>query len=372
MNRIIERRIQTVRQHLARAQIDTFMVLIAENRYYLSGFSAEDTQFDESAGALLITAERLLLLTDSRYDQQAAAEAPLYEVICYKEGLKKVLPDLLKQVAARRLGFEKIRFTVKQHEELGQAIDSAGIPVQMVATENIVENLRAIKSEEEIEHTRRALLLAETAFQKAVKTLSLVMTEKQIAWTLEKEIREAGAEGLSFPSIIASGPNSALPHANVTDRTLREGEPIIFDWGARLNRYCSDISRTVVLGKADDKFQKVFQTVLEAQKKAISAIKAGISGQAVDRIARDHIDAMGFKGKFGHGLGHGTGLAIHEAPRLSPVRDDMLQAGMIVTVEPGIYLPGWGGVRIENQVVVRDGGAEVLNTSDPGCYWIER
>jgi Xaa-Pro aminopeptidase len=372
VNQDIEQRIQRARQTLAQQDLDTFLVLIGENRFYLSGFSAEDTQFDESAGALLITGEHLLLLTDSRYDQQAATEAPLYEVICYKEGLKKVLPDVLKRVATRRLGFESVRISVKQHEEFCQALGSAGIQLEMVATENIVEDLRAIKSQHEIEQTRQALALAEMAFQQVTRTISSDMTEQQAAWALERAVREAGAQGLSFPSIIASGPNSALPHAVPSDRRLQEGEPIIFDWGAKLNHYCSDISRTLVLGKPNEMFQRVFQTVLEAQKKAIGAIKAGASAKAVDKLARDHIDAMGFQGRFGHGLGHGTGLAVHEAPRLSPVRDDVLKAGMIVTVEPGIYIPGWGGVRIENQVVVRDHGAEVLNASEAGRFWIER
>jgi Xaa-Pro aminopeptidase len=182
---------------------------------------------------------------------------------------------------------------------------------------------------------------------------------------MEKAMREAGAQGLSFPVIVASGPNSALPHAIPTERKLRRGEPILFDWGARLHEYCSDTTRTVIMGRPDDQFKTVFNTVVEARDMAIDAIKAGVSGTQVDRIARDHIEQNGFAGKFGHGLGHGTGLAVHESPRLSPVRDQQLEAGMIVTVEPGIYLPGWGGIRMENQVVVRDTHAQVLNDPAP-------
>jgi Xaa-Pro aminopeptidase len=178
---------------------------------------------------------------------------------------------------------------------------------------------------------------------------------------MERRMRVAGAQGPSFPSIVAAGPNSALPHAIPTDRPIREGEPILFDWGAFLDHYASDTSRTVILGPPDETFTTVYQTVLEAQRKAIDAVTAGASTKAVDALARDHIGASGYGDKFGHGLGHGTGLAVHEGPRLSPLKDTVLESGMIVTVEPGIYLPEWGGVRIENQVVVGQNGPLVLN-----------
>jgi Xaa-Pro aminopeptidase len=194
------------------------------------------------------------------------------------------------------------------------------------------------------------------------------MTEKDIAWRMERIMRESGADGLSFPVIVASGPNAALPHAIPGERKIRASEPILFDWGVRLEGYCSDISRTVVIGTPDTTFENVFRAVLEAQQKAIDAVRDGISSKAVDKVARDHIDSRGFAGKFGHGLGHGTGLAIHELPRLSPVKDMPLKAGMVSTVEPGIYLPDWGGVRLENMIVVRDDGAEILNRLDPADF----
>jgi Xaa-Pro aminopeptidase len=191
------------------------------------------------------------------------------------------------------------------------------------------------------------------------------MTEKQVAWELEKRMRESGAEALSFPTIVASGPNGALPHAVPSDRPIGRGEPVLFDWGVKLDGYCSDISRTVVFGTPDRTFKEVFQTVRDAQRKAIDALKPGMTGKEADRIAREHIDATRFKNKFGHGLGHGTGLAVHESPRLSPLREDLLEPGMVFTVEPGIYLPEWGGVRLENMVAMTESGAEVLNGTDP-------
>ncbi len=347
---------------MKKKDIDTLMVSTEENRRYLSGFTGEDTQCDESAGSLFISGHELILATDSRFDLQASHEALNFDIVCYREGLEKALPGILKRLRSKRLGFESVRMSYQQFQALEKIISSARMGTEMVSTEGVVEHLREIKDEEEIEKTRQALLLAEKAFQRVLQEIKPGMTEKKIAWLLEKEMRESGAQALSFPCIVASGPNSALPHAIPGDRAWMKGEPLLFDWGAKLNGYCSDTSRTLFCGTADSTFKKVFQTVVDAQKKAIDAIREGAGTQAVDRIARDHIENKGFKGKFGHGLGHGTGLAVHEAPRLSPLKDSVLKTGMLVTVEPGIYLPDWGGVRVENQVVVRDKGAEVLNT----------
>ncbi len=369
MPSILEKRIETVRKAIDGQNLDALMVSIGENRFYLSGYTGEDSQFDESAGVLFITTDQLILATDSRFDQQARDEAPFFDVICYREGLEKELPSILERLNhPLRLGFEKVRLSYKIYEKIYQTIDSEGLKTELVPTEDIIESLRIIKSEEEIEATRKALHLAEKAFTKLIPALTPDMTEREVAWGLEQEIRGAGAEALSFPSIVASGPNAALPHAIPGDRRIQPGETLLFDWGARLNHYCSDISRTLYWGDPDAQFLKVFQTVLEAQTRAIAAIKDGVSSKAVDQVARNYIEQAGFKDRFGHGLGHGTGLAIHEAPRLSPLKDTLLAEGMIVTVEPGIYLPGWGGVRLENQIVVRKDGAEVLNQTDPGIF----
>lgn len=358
----IEDRIAQLRQAMTRKDIDTLLVLVGENRRYLSGYTGEDTLFDESAGALLISAQRLLLATDSRYDLQAAVEAPGFEVHRYERGLAAALPSLLADFGTRRLGFESVRLTVGQYEEFRRKLDEQQAPVELVATEGLVENLRIIKSPDEIEHTRAALAMAEAAFLQVLETLKPGQTERAVAWEMEKRLREAGAEGLSFPIIVAAGPNSARPHAVPGDRVLERGEPILFDWGVRLSGYCSDISRTVVLGRPDATFRKVYQAVHDAQRLATAAIRPGARTREVDRVARDHIRSKGFAGRFGHGLGHGTGLAIHEAPRLSPLKDTPLQTGMLFTVEPGIYLPEWGGVRLENMVYVGEDGAVELNT----------
>lgn len=361
----IQHRIETIRQALDAKELDALMVSVQENRYYLSGYTGEDIQFDESAGVLIISDRRLVLATDSRYDLQARAQADGFDIVCYKKGLENELPEIASSMGIRRLGFESVRLAHKTHAAYADALSKLDPPVVLVPTENLVERLRQIKSADEIQRTADALRLAEQAFYQVIGTLRPGLTEKQVAWAMERAMREAGAQGLSFPVIVASGPNSALPHAVPTDRQLVKGEPILFDWGARLHEYCSDTTRTVVMGTPDERFDKVFDTVVTARDRAIAAIKAGVGGTAVDKVARDHISQNGFAGKFGHSLGHGTGLAVHEAPRLSPIKDERLEAGMIVTVEPGIYLPGWGGVRMENQVVVQDDGARILNDPSP-------
>ncbi|MEA3417410.1 MAG: aminopeptidase P family protein [Thermodesulfobacteriota bacterium] len=365
MIKTIENRINILRKILSEKNFDTFMILVEENRRYLSGFTGEDTGFDESAGALFITSTRLILATDSRYELQARQEAAGYEIVCYKKGLVNELSNILNALKTKKLGFESKRLSHMQYNKITEKLLSDGFQVQLVETEDIVESLRITKEEEEIKDIKKALFIAESAFRNFIaNNIMLGMTEKEAAWEMEKGMRETGADSISFPIIVASGPNSALPHAIPGNRKINKGEPILFDWGARINGYCSDISRTVVIGKPDETFLKVYETVLNAQNMAIDAIRPGISSRSVDKIARDYIEKMGFKGKFGHGLGHGTGLAIHEYPGLNPIKDTKLDKGMVFTIEPGIYIPGWGGVRLENMVVVRENRAEALNSLD--------
>ncbi|NQT09661.1 MAG: aminopeptidase P family protein [Desulfobacteraceae bacterium] len=365
MNTIIENRINILRKILSEKNLDTFMILVEENRRYLSGFTGEDTAFDESAGALFITGTKLVLAIDSRYELQAKQEAAGYEIVCYKKGLANELPNILNALKTKKLGFESKRLSHMQYNKITGQLLSNGLQVQLVETEDIVENLRIKKEEQEIEDIKKALFIAESAFRNFIANNIIPgTTEKEAAWEIEKGMRETGADSISFPVIVASGPNSALPHAIPGNRRIEKGEPILFDWGAKINGYCSDISRTLVIGKPDKLFVKVYETVLNAQRMALDAIRPGLSSRAVDKIARNYIEKMGFKDKFNHGLGHGTGLAIHEYPGLNPIKDTILDKGMVFTIEPGIYIPGWGGVRLENMVVVRENGAEVLNSLD--------
>ena len=362
MKKKIENRISKLRKAIFEKGIDGLIVLVEENRRYLSGYTGEDAQFDESAGALLITEKDLVLATDSRFEIQAGEEAPLFEIVCYKKGLEKELPSLLRRLGIRRPGFESIRLSYMKHLLIMDALKKDNLNIDLVAVHNIVENLRLIKDEDEIKTMKKSLSIAEAAFKKVSAIIMPGMSEHDTAWLMEKELREHGADALAFPVICASGPNSAMPHAIPGKRKFVKGEPLLFDWGARLNGYCSDISRTILIGKPDKTYIKVYNTVLEAQQKAILAIKPGMNAKDVDAVARSHIKDMGFGDRFGHGLGHGIGLAVHESPKISPFGDAILEPNMVFTVEPGIYIPGWGGVRIENMVVVREDGADVLNS----------
>jgi Xaa-Pro aminopeptidase len=352
-------------------KLDALLVLFQENRYYLSGFTGEDTQYDESAGALIIGHDTLILITDSRYEIQAHNEAPGYEIICCKKGLAAELPSILNHLKPERLGFESRRISHDQFLNIQKALHAVQPSPELVPVVDLVDALRMIKDENEIMAIKQALKLAESSFEKILRWITPGVSEQEAAWELEKNMRSAGAQSVSFPVIVAFGKNSALPHAIPGKSTLKNNEPILFDWGVRLNGYCSDTTRTFIFDKPDDQFKKIFTIVYDAQQKAIEAIRPGIRTQQIDDIARRHIESKGFKEYFGHGLGHGVGLAIHESPSLSPLmeRDMEIKKNMVFTVEPGIYLPDWGGVRLENMVAVTENGADILNQLETKMQW---
>lgn len=360
-NGIYVNRLEKLKKLMSAQSIDTLWVLNEENRRYLSGFKGHDGQCNESAGALFITQSGQLLATDSRYIEQAKNEVTNFAFRCYKKGLADLLPEILRDLKTTCLGFEADRLSYLQFQKVSEVLKKEGLSIDLVPCEDMVEGLRIIKETSELEAMRRSLALTESVLTEVIKGLTPGMREKEVAWSIEKGIREQGAEEVSFPPIVATGENAALPHAIPTNRKIKTGEPIIIDVGSRLNGYCSDMTRTVILGKPDAKFRDIVQVVYDAQQKAIDGIRAGVSSRSIDKVARDYIDEKGFKEKFGHGLGHGVGLAVHEKPALNPTHDIMLETGMVVTVEPGVYIPGWGGVRLENMVVVQEKGAEVLN-----------
>jgi Xaa-Pro aminopeptidase len=248
-------------------------------------------------------------------------------------------------------------------------VADTGLTVAWQPLEGLVEDLRQKKTEAELAIMRRALILTETVMRQVEGDLAPGLTERQVAWEIEKRLREGGAEGLAFPPIVAAGPNSARPHHHPGDYRLKAGEPIIIDMGARIDGYCADMTRTFIIGPADEQFRKIYSLVRRAQARAEAGLKAGMDSLAGDALAREVIADAGFGEAFGHSLGHGVGLAVHEAPSLSPAeaRRCVLPAGCVVTVEPGIYLEGWGGVRLEDMVVLHPEGAEVLNT--PGYFY---
>ncbi|MCA1765777.1 MAG: Xaa-Pro peptidase family protein [Desulfobulbaceae bacterium] len=354
-------RLGRLKKKLRNRGLDALLVTQPQNRRYLSGFRAGDMNISESSGALLIPRRgRPLLMTDFRYQLEAEAEAPGFEVLVYKRGLLDLLGKILAGTGIKRLAFESHYFlhqTAAKLENLVKKLDIEPVPAT-----GLVERLRLCKSPVEIEKIRAAVLLNEQVFQEVFRTLRAGISERQVAIRIETLMREKGADAPAFETIVAGGPNGAKPHAVPSERPLRKGEPIVMDMGLVLDGYCSDMTRTVVLGEMDQTTKDIFRLVRGAQLAGIKTIRPGVTGAEVDRAARRIIAGAGYGKRFGHGLGHGVGLAVHEGPGLSRRYKRKLKAGMVVTVEPGIYLPGWGGVRLENMVAVTERGCEVLNT----------
>jgi Xaa-Pro aminopeptidase len=348
---------------LARKRYDAMLVSQPENRRYLSGYSATDASINESSGYLLILKQGPpFLLTDSRFQLQAEKECPNFEVVLYKKGVLNLLQKLAASLQIKRLAFESEYFLFSQALELQKFCKKKGITP--IPCKNLIETQRAQKTHEELSKIRRSVLLNEKVFQKVYRGLKPGISEVEVALQIESLMRQYGAERPSFETIVASGPNGALPHAVPSQRKIAAGEPVVIDMGLVLDGLCSDMTRTVVLGAIDDFSRNIFKIVRQAQLKALRTIKAGVPCHLVDRAARKIITEKGYGDNFGHGLGHGVGYAVHEAPSLSPRSRKKLKAGMVVTVEPGIYIPGWGGVRLENMAVVQENGIELLNQDE--------
>jgi len=353
--------LERLRARMADLNLEAILVTQPENRRWVSGFTG-------SAGTLLVTADQALFITDFRYFEQVARQCPGFTLVKQTKTFKDALRQAVRSAGAKKIAFESRDVTVGLYEDMREALRGHGdrLVAELLPTSDVVEPLRAVKDEAEIQAIARAAEITDAAFAQALPAITAGMTEIQAAWEIERRMREMGAQNVGFELIVASGPNSALPHARPSARVIQEGEPIVFDLGAMVNGYRSDMTRTICLGKPTTKFRKVYGVVLEAQQAALAAIRAaGPTGKDIDAIARNVITAAGYGSKFGHGLGHGVGLAIHEGPRLSPLLTDPkpLEEGNVVTVEPGIYLPGWGGVRIEDLVVVTRDGVRNLTKS---------
>ncbi len=337
-----------LRQKLARMPQDTLWIIQPENRRYLSGFKAKDGQLNESSGSLLITRKIALLFTDSRYAVEAEREAADFRVIALEKGLLESLPGVLSDHHTSCLGFEETHLTLESYQKLKKALKGLVSPPRLRAVKGLVETMREVKDREEIETMERCSQIMTEILGETISRLRAGRTERDIAWEMEGMVRESGAEGPAFPFIVASGPNSALPHAVPTERKIREREPITFDVGMSVNGYCCDMTRTIFLGGPTPRFKKIYRTVRQAQVLALGRIRPGVESTFVDAGAREFIRDAGFGDYFGHSLGHGVGLATHERPRLGPDKPVLLKEGMVVTVEPGIYIPGKGGVRLEH------------------------
>ena len=348
-------RLDGVRERLEQLGLDALLVNSDENRRYLSGFTG-------SAGSLVITPRDAILATDFRYTEQAGQQAPDFRVLRIRSGMDWLM-DLVKELNIQHLGFEEQHMTVSVHGNIQKAlggIDSSN-GISLLPTANLIENIRSVKDVQELGILARAIEISDLAFEEVFKTIRAGVTEIEVAWRLEKAMRELGAEAVSFETIVAVGPNAALPHHRPADQIIGEGEPLIIDMGARYQGYCSDLSRTLFLGDPSDIFRKVYDTVLGAQLTAIATVEKGMTGGDADGLARTVIEEAGYGENFGHSLGHGIGLAVHEQPGVGPSSGVVLDDGMIFTIEPGIYISGWGGVRIEDVVLLEQGRARVMS-----------
>lgn len=340
-----------LRKLVQKAKADALLVTKPTNVTYLTGFTGDDSY-------LMVTLKGETLVSDPRYTTQLQEECPDVKLEIYGPG-KRILPvtaGIVQREKIKRLGIEANAATVALERSLTKALPN----VELIATNGLVEQLREVKDASEIAQTRSACRQAERAFDATRALVTAEMTELEVAAELEYQARRFGAKALSFPAIVAVGPRAALPHANPCKKKLKEADFTLVDWGANSGGYMSDLTRILVTGKISPKLRKIYGVVLKAQLAAIDAIRPGSTCEQVDRVARNIISKAGFGRAFGHGLGHGTGLEIHEAPRLGVGQKTELRPGMIVTVEPGIYLPGWGGVRIEDDVLVTRSGHEVL------------
>jgi Xaa-Pro aminopeptidase len=366
-------RIDRLRALFDEAEIDGMLISQPESRFYLSGYSGHDLPPRDSAGYLMIGKQGAVLLTDPRTSEQAENEAPDYETVVYTANARtsQRFIESVQKLGISKLGFESIHlpyafwqmFSDAVGEKGAEAADGTQIPgpgVAMVPIKDLVDKLRIVKDEQEMADLQAAIDVLDDCFMHLAKNeLRVGRTEKEIALAVEQYLQSRGAT-TSFPSIVASGPNASMPHAVPTDRQLQEGEPITIDIGAQVNGYCSDMTRTICIGTPSEKLREIHGLVLEAQERAERAIKSGMSGKDADAISRDFLAEMGYGEYFTHGLGHGIGLEVHEPPSVSMRGDQPLTRGMVFSVEPGIYLPGWGGVRIEDLVVMQDENVRVL------------
>jgi len=345
-------RVKRLRAQLSGAEDAAMIVASGVNRRYLSGFTG-------TSGVLLLTGERAALLTDFRYQEQAPLQAIGFDIIIHGPDLKATIAETLKSWGVARLLFEDEHVTYAEHAAWREAL----APLELAPAGSVVEKLRELKDEDELAVMRAAADVADRAFSHILGFIRPGVAEIAIAAELEMFMRKSGATGPSFDTIVASGERSAMPHGVASGRTVGAGEFVTLDFGAYYQGYCSDLTRTLFVGRPTDKHREIYEIVKEAQAYALEHLKPGMTGREGDALTRDIISRYGYGDNFGHGTGHGLGMEIHESPRLSRTCDTVLQPGMVVTVEPGIYVPGFGGVRIEDDVVMTDTGIQILTRS---------
>ena len=344
----VKGRIERLRALLTEKVVDAVLVTKEENVHYFSGFRGDST-------ALLVTHERLLLVTDSRYTEQASTEASLYEIVEQRDGLYRKVAELAVEAGVVALGYEGAALVCDQYEKLKEMLGEISFDTSLA-----LDALRQVKDADEIALIRRACAIADEGFAHIIRYIQPGMTEMEVAAELEHYMRTLGSERPAFQTIIASGVRGSLPHGVASDKVIARGELVTMDFGAVCAGYHSDITRTICVGRADARQREIYDAVLSAQMRALAALRPGVTGIEVDRIARDSLAEKNFEQYFGHGLGHSLGLEIHEEPRLSKAGKHIMQPNMLITDEPGVYIPGWGGIRIEDTVLITADGSEPL------------
>ncbi|NLJ83408.1 MAG: aminopeptidase P family protein [Halanaerobiaceae bacterium] len=345
----MQTRIKKVYELMEKEGLEALLIDSPENRQYLTGFTG-------TAGRVLFTGKGAYFITDFRYVEQAKEQTEGYEIVEISSNFEQGLNELLQKDGVKMLGFESRAIS---HEQFLRYVEV--LEVELQRTTDLIEGLRVIKEQEEIEKIRKAVEITDAAFAHILDFIKPGVTEREIALELEFYQKRMGGEKNAFDFIVASGQRSALPHGVASEKVIEKGDFVTLDFGVFYQGYCSDLTRTVVVGEPDEKQREVYELVLKAQLAVIENVKAGMSCKEVDEIARGIIGDAGYRENFGHGLGHGIGLEIHEGPRVSFTSETILQTGMVMTNEPGIYIPGWGGVRIEDDLLITEEGCEVLN-----------
>ncbi|MCF6094167.1 Xaa-Pro peptidase family protein [Microaerobacter geothermalis] len=348
----MESRLKRLRTAMAEKDIDALLITNPTNRRYISGFTG-------SAGMVLVTHNGGSFITDFRYVEQAKKQSPHFDIIDHQGKVIGTLLKELQRLKVKGMGFEQTDVTYDTYLTFQDGLEG----IHLVPTEGMVEKLRIIKDKNELDIIREAAKIVDDAFSQIIKEIKPGIREKDIALQLEILMRRNGASSSSFDIIVASGIRSALPHGVASEKIIEEGDMVTLDFGAKYKGYCSDMTRTVAIGNPSERLVEIYEIVKEAQRLGVQGIRSGLTGKEADELTRKYITDKGYGEYFGHGTGHGIGLDIHEEPRLSLTGETVLQPGMVVTVEPGIYIPGLGGVRIEDDVIITEEGSEIITHS---------
>lgn len=344
-------RIEKIQKQLTMNNVDAILITKYENRRYTTGFTG-------SAGMVLISQKGATLITDFRYGEQSQTEVKNAKIVVHDGNIEKEVANEIERHGIQKVAVEENAMTLKTFSALKEYVKA-----QLVPLENIVEKVREIKEQSELETMRTAARIADKAFENILNVIKPGITEREIRDELEGDMRKQGATSSSFNIIVASGERAALPHGVASEKAIEFGDMVTLDFGAMYNGYCSDITRTIAVGNCSDEFQAIYHIVLEALKRGTEGIRAGENAKKIDELTRNYITEKGYGNRFGHSTGHGLGMEVHEPLRLSDKSKEVLQAGMVVTVEPGIYIPGWGGCRIEDDIVVTENGYEIITHS---------